>query len=312
MPNPLPEDKQRAVVRSIWGQYQAWSKAAGSSKGGYQWLRWAVLVLTIAAMIAGPFAKTIQESWPLIAKGLVIAASALFALLAFMNKSVMGEDAHKPWVRQRQLAESLKSLAFQFLGAVPPFDADGAGAAALERATGLVSKGAGVTPQLSDEEAKKEMPAIPFSAESYLKERLDDQVTWYRKKAVTEDAAAKKIGLAGWVIGALVAVSAAINAALGQPVLDIWVPFLSVAATVITTQTALGRRRFLAETYSAAAVKLELAKARWEISEQQPADLQQLVAGSEAVLTGENSAWVEQLLSTPNPPAPPKPADEKE
>lgn len=290
----------------MWGQYRAWSQGASSTKGENQWLRSTVLVMTIFAMIAGPFAKTIEKGWPLTANGLVIVASVLFALLAWMNKSVMGEDAHKPWVRMRELAESLKSLAFQFLGGVPPFDTEGAGAAALERATGLASKSTGVMPQLTEDEAAKEMPSIPLTAESYLKERVVDQITWYRRNAVAEDVAAKRIRFVGWMIGALVAASGAINTALGQPVLDIWVPFLSVAATVITTQTALGRRRFLAETYSTAAVKLELAKTRWEISEQQPADLQQLVAGCEAILVGENAAWVEQLLSTPNPLSPPK------
>ena len=80
---------------------------------------------------------------------------------------------------------------------------------------------------------------------------------------------------------------------------NIWASALGVAGTMVVTQLNRERHRFLAETYSRMATKLDFAKAEWSISKKQPADDSRLISYVESCLADENAGWAQQMLLKP-------------
>jgi hypothetical protein len=304
MSNPLPVEKQVVVLTEIWARYRSVAKTSRRLKGEQgSWQR-ALLYGSVAAVVATPFASTLRAArMTRIADAVVVVGTVLFALMAWLNKQVLGEDSQQPWVRARQVSEGLKSLAFRFLAGLAPFDGNDGAQRALDQALDLVTKAEVVADGVSPAEAAEKIPKAPMAIADYLNGRLDDQVAFYERAADHEKSVVRRTGNVGLAISATLVICGA-GVALTTEWRDIWAPALGAASVMITSQMALARRRFVVETYSTAAVKLRFARSRWAVSDHTPADEAGLVASVESILNGENAGWVEQMLLKPKAPAP--------
>jgi hypothetical protein len=263
-------------------------------------------------MLVTPFERSLEKfKLSKVAGALVVIATILFALVAWLHKEVLGDESQQPWVRARQTAEGLRSLAFRFLGGVHPMTGSDAATLALERAADLVAKSGVAADTITAGDGKPaDMPAVPLSAEEYISCRIDDQIGFYERAVGREKKIESRIVATGRLISLAVAVLGALGAILGEWQ-GIWAPALAAAATMVATQMNQSRHRFLIESYATSADKLRFAKATWSISTKQQADLDSLILSVETIISDENAGWVQQMLIKPVVPdtgSEPKPA----
>jgi hypothetical protein len=284
MANPESPAVQLETLKSIWEQYRAQAKTSRRLKAEQgRWQR-ILLVGTVVALLATPFSKTLEANGLAgAAKVLVIIATLIFALLAWLNKEVLGDD----------------SLAFRFLGGIPPYDGASSPRIALERAAELVTKTGVAADRVDEKERAEKIPPAPMSPAEYVERRLDDQLAYYEREAERERKIEGRITSIGRLISLGVAVFGALGAFIAQEWREIWVPALGVASTMVTTQMTRARHRFLVESYSTTAVKLRFARAAWNISPKTQDDADKLVATVESILVDENAGWVQQMLLKP-------------
>lgn len=299
MANPATKEQQLATLRTIWERYRAYANTSARLKGEQGGWRRVVLWASILALLAVPFGKTFEKyHLESIATALSITAAALFALIAWLNETILGDGSDQPWVKARQTAEGLKALSFRFLGGVPPFDTADAVTNALEQARALAEAG-GTADAVAAAEAEKRIPPAPLAIADYLTLRVADQISFYDKAATEAREANAKLARIGRLISAAIVVLGALGAVIAQAWREIWAPALGAASTLVTTQMAVSRRRFLVETYSLAAQKLRFARTTFETSQRTASDEAALVATVEAILANENAGWVQQMLLKP-------------
>jgi len=299
MANSATNEQQLDTVRGVWERYRAFADTSWRLKQEQgKWRRF-VLIASVVALLAVPFGKTFERyHLEVVSSALAILATALFALIGWLNESVLGDGSDQPWVKARQTAEGLKALAFRFLSGVPPFDNDGAISSALKQAEALAQAG-GAPDVVPAADAAKGIPPAPITIQDYLRLRIEDQIGFYEKSATEARVANAKLVRSGRLISALVIIFGAAGAALAGAWRDIWAPALGAASTLVTTQMAVSRRRFLVETYSLAAQKLRFARITFEASKRTPSDEVALVASVESILASENAGWVQQMLLKP-------------
>jgi hypothetical protein len=299
MANPIAAEKQLATLREIWERYRAFANTSARLKGEQGKWRQRLLIASIAALLVVPFSKTLEKyHFAKLSTALTVAATVLFALIGWLNESILGDGAQQPWVRARQTAEGLKALAFRFLAGLQPFDTQEAAKSALQQAEALAS-GGGVADAVNPTAAESGIPPAPISAQQYLVLRLEDQLSFYERARERERAAYQRISTVGRVISASIIAFGALGAGIADAWREIWAPALGAASALVTTQAAVSRHRFLSETYSLAADKLRFARATWNASQQAPEDALTLMTTVESALANENAGWVQQMLLKP-------------
>jgi hypothetical protein len=300
---------QLNTLKTIWEQYRAQAKTSRRLKEEQGGWRRILLWATVAALLATPFSKTLaQRDLPLLAGILSGVAAVLFALIAWLNKEVLGDNSQQAWVRARQTAEGCKALAFRFLGGVPPLDGPDAADVALKRGDELVTKSGRAADRVDPAEREQNLPPAPLRIDEYVKCRLDDQVKYFEDQGELERKREAHITTAGRLISLAVVVFGALSAFIARQWQDIWVPALGLAATMVAAQTTKSRHRFLVDSYARASVKLKFAKAAWGNSAKSQADADRLIAAVESILADENAGWVQEMLVTPV--VPDKPSDQ--
>jgi len=302
--NPATKEQQLATLRTVWERYRAFANTSGRLKGEQGGWRRVVLWASVLALLAVPFGKTF-EKYHLdgLSTALTLGATVLFALVAWLNESVLGEGSDQPWVKARQTAEGLKALSFRFLGGVPPFDSPDAVTSALKQAEALADAG-GTADVVAAVEAQKRIPPAPLTINDYLTLRVVDQISFYENAATDARRANARLVRIGRLISAMVVVFGALGAVIANTWRDIWAPALGAASTLVTTQMAVSRRRFLVETYSLAAQKLRFARTNFETSQRTSSDEAAMVATVESIFANENAGWVQQMLLKPVVPDP--------
>jgi hypothetical protein len=308
MANALPADVQKSALEELWRKYRtqaATSRRLKREQG--QWRR-VLLGASVIALIAAPVAKTLEAQGHKDAANIwSVVATLLFALTAFLNKDVLGDESQKPWVRARQAAEGIKGLSFAFLMGVSPLESPQGVEPALARAGEIASKAQQTPDGVSDEEAKKDLPPVPLTADAYREVRLEDQIRFYEKSAADERAIDARIGKISWALSAIIVLFGAAGGLITKGVKDIWAPALAAATATLTTQMARARHRYLIDSYSATAEKLRNVKVIYKATGS-PAEVDKMVTLVEQILANENAGWVQQMLLkpvAPDRPAPP-------
>lgn len=234
-------------------------------------------------------------------------AAAMYALTILMGVRISRRQARAHWQAHRDVAELMKSLAWQYMVHGGPFpscvrDPDGLFAERLEdrlaelrkvgweetRSAPQVMAAGG---QITD--AMRRVRAKPFEArrDIYLRDRLLDQLTWYHNKSARSRSAAAQWSAAGALLTLLALITAVLRAAgSGLGGWDLTGLLAAAAATCVGWQE-LRRHRPL--TYAHALVEQELEAFRVAIAttvgEQQWA---RTVAEVERLVSPQHTDWL--------------------
>lgn len=248
------------------------------------------LVAPIAAALFG----LIGPSWPR------VVAVAMFALGLATSVAMQVRRPERAWFDGRALAESIKTMAWRYIMGVSPYEGDDLAAAddrfhtrfkaligEYQQLGGALAKGAG--PDITAEMRTLRQLSLAERRDIYSKQRLGDQVTWYREQARSDESRAT-VWL--WLItllqlGGLVLASIQ----LARPTTEANpLPLLAAVIAAAFAWLQLKRHQELAKAYGVAA--LELGTLLGRINECDSRErLAAFVEEAEEAMSREHTLW---------------------
>ncbi len=289
-----------------WGKYREFSATARKRKDEISNWRFRVLMLGVGGAISGVFSQTLLDIFPddpsmgMPSKVLGIISALALALATYFGKELVNPDKEKEQIRARSIAESLKSECYQFVAGASPYNGKDRDEQLLEKTESLLEQTADLRSEnLSEADRLKRILADKMDVDTYIKERVDDQITYYFSKS---DEYVKKmdgirnfslfLGIVAVVAGALSVVIPFNTAA--------WVAVISTITSSIAAYAYANRYQYLLVSYQSAGKRLEALKYRWEIlTSKKPTaeNINEFIQKCERTLSLENSAWMSELSS---------------
>jgi len=282
------------MFQLLWHQYRTWGDTSRHLKQRNSAWKKYVLILTLAGTALatlGPFAGA-----PL-SRLLPVLGAAALAMATYLGRELLDTKHEERWTRARAAAEAFKSEACKYLVQAPPYN----GPDRASRLKARISDVGQVTKDLAPDDItpealNREMPTAPWTIDDYLKKRIDDQVNWYRTRAAEHTASMRQGRLIALILGgAAVLLSAITGATADGP--SVWAAILGVVTTAggsIGAYFQAGHFEAVALKYRETALALESLKADFKTTPtaQNAADL---VTNAEAIMQGENAAWLTEL-----------------
>lgn len=278
--------EHRENLDYAWQQQRLWSETATKLKRGIGVGRTVALLLGIlAAGLAVSAAQVDDESWR---RGLAFAAGVAAALVPFAQR-LAGTDRIRDWTRARSASEGLKTEVYEYLGGGSAYEATDRdkrlgqeSRAIIEAVSDLQRTTAGVEP------GAKDPPGVD-GIDSYVVERVDDQIGWYRRKAFGYERTASRLRLAGDVLAAIAAILGIAAAVFDRSSFAAWVPFVTTVGTSLVAHIAASRYDHMIIEYLRTALRLEhLRNSRIDTDMSDAA----FVDACEQAISVENQAWM--------------------
>jgi len=211
----------------------------------------------------------------------------------------------RTWTTARAVSEGLKSEVYQCLAGGPAYLGSDPGQVLTQRSHQLVQEAHREDPGLERVTLgvtadSKPLPAVRDAA-SFTEERVNDQVSWYRDRALGYDKRVRNLQTVAGALGLLAVVGAAAGAILGLQGVAAWVPVITTITTSLVAHVSASRYEEQVVDYLRTARSLEeLRDTRRSAGMSDPA----FIEACEAQLASENRAW---RIGWTAPPAGPSP-----
>jgi len=276
-------------LEAAWHEQRVWSVVADRLKADLQRKRNGALALAIAGAVLSTAGAAIGLST---GPGKTLAfVSAACVGLAGLIRARVGTKAVQDWTRARSVSETIKSEVYLALAGFRAADVDANVHKVADEAADLGEHRAGINLK------KRDLPAIN-DVESYLRERVDDQINgFYEKRAVQLKAKLKLFR--GIEIG-LAAVGVLLGAAAGAWEIDtvaVWVPVITTIGAAVAAHAAAERYSYLLVEYLRTAG--ELHRIRDRRGSAAALTDEQLVRRAEETISIQNRAWMAKLTAAP-------------
>jgi hypothetical protein len=237
----------------------------------------------------------------------VLPALGAVAIVAGMLVKVADRQSENPdrWFDGRAVAETVKTQTWRYMLRVPPFQDDRTADRQFVRDLVEVARArpiihpafAGTEPSAGlTTPGMRAIRALPSGERlaRYLAERLDDQIGWYRGKALRNRTLQTRwflISLAAQALAVAFAVTAAlVNERSAEP----FVALLAAIAASATAWTQLGRHEELSRSYALAYQELVAIRSlapppSEQVTEQ---EVTELVVEAELAISREHTMWM--------------------
>lgn len=288
------------TFRVLWKRYRTWAKTSRHLKTASEKWKRRVLILTLAGTslaTLAPFAAGLGGgAW--LSRAAALGGTVALAFATYFGKELLDTRHEERWTRARMAAEALKSEAHRYAAQAPPYDTTEREALLRARLAQLNELTANDIPdQIGEEESTRGMPAAFWSPQDYKKNRLDEQVKWYRDGAARHTASMAKGRSTSLTLGCA---AVSLGAITGAAPTDGTLP--AAILGVITTAGAAIGAYFQASHYEAIALKYRATADALEekglaFSARLTQNLQ-LIAEAEAIMQAENTAWLTEMTST--------------
>jgi hypothetical protein len=322
MPDPV-FDK---ALASVWRRYRECAAFARAHQAKYDRLRLWALGLAIAGSVLAAAAdqvkrlsavKTAAAAWPPSPEVILGVASALaLAYAAWIAQRLLSGKEANDWVVARAVGEALKSESLRYATRVDPYaDATGRPGILLARAAKIrAPAGSLALPQVTDDDAVKNLPAVPMTAAAYDKARASEQRKWYRDNAERHRTKRTRWENVGLILSAVAVALGVLHVIFEQALIAGWLAVLGGVGTAIAAHVAAQRHKTIEDGYRAAAAGLDERIVRWETEPDPESDQARsaFVNDCENTMRTENGAWQAEWMAAPAPapaPAPTQPTD---
>jgi hypothetical protein len=223
------------------------------------------------------------------AKALGVLGTVAVTLAAYLSQRAQADNRVGIWIRSRAVAESLKSVIFLYRAGVQPFDGTDRAAQIGQRVEKAIQEMQDVEPRQPDSEKAVDLSAL--SVETYIKDRVEEQIAWYMKRARDHQIKADRCRNATSVLtgaSALLALASALTA------LSVWAPVIATLTASITAYLKNRQYQILTATYTATALRLSLLLGEWHASGKTDADKAEraiFILRCEETMSAENGSW---------------------
>jgi hypothetical protein len=302
-----------STLRQAWLRFAALDLAAVGQQTFFRRMQGLILALTVGVTATVVLHQTVPDRCPIPFSGLelgckpglhflvIIAPIALSVLIGWTNRFHHG----KRWILTRQAAEAIKREIFQFRTGATPYRDESTREKDLAKAiedvtrrlarseantTALPIYSGPIPPLYAAGEGDDGMS--PLAPDRYIEVRLDDQLRFFRKKAVTLDTLLERLqwGILG--AGGLGTLLAAIS-------FDLWVTLTTAVAAALGAYLSYRGVDSTLTNYNQTAIDLENIKGWWTAlrpdEQGDPANVDALVQHTEEVLATEISGWTQRM-----------------
>jgi len=304
-------DPQQAVA-SAWADQALWSQVANQLGDSIR--RWrnraavAGVVGLFLSLLAGSMGSGSVDQKMVATLGVL-----LLALVPFLQQRLLSADRVLAWTRARNVAELLKEAIFRHLmGALPPVPLDDgsqppdpAGPGNLVRRCRAIKRAAADLALLAataNPEPRQRKTAMVLS--DYLTDRLEGQITYYRKSSREAGSSAQRLQqlefllglltvLLGALAGNLLPAAATPDAVQNSPLAP-WLALIATTAAAVSSHIAGTRNLELAAKYFATHDLLKTLRDEWAVAPDRdtPARVLRLVDEVERAIAAEHGGWV--------------------
>lgn len=255
-------------------------------------LRVELSALAAAALVGQLPARGVGGAGPIL-------ALVFFGVALVLRVSRIGEHAQRRWYDARAAAESIKSAAWQFAvggeayrvgdpTAASRFQAD------LHRYLSQLSHLDVPTSAPSESGVTTEMEQlrgqpVPARAATYLRDRVDDQLTWYSTNATKNKRRAQQ-----WWLLMVSVEGAALALGLGRVIAEFdvdWLGVLATAAAALAAWHQAKRYTELSESYAVTSHEVGLIQAGLN-PQASATEWAQSVHDAEAAFSREHTLWL--------------------
>jgi SMODS and SLOG-associating 2TM effector domain 1 len=317
-PSSIAEGDPAQVITSAWSDQALWSAVATKIGDSIRWWR----VVAAAAGLGGLFLSILagtmtgaDQSGPRMA--LTTVGVLLLALVPYLRQRLVSPERVQAWTTARNVSEQLKEAIYRHLmGVLPPepladgsAPPDAAGPGNLVRRCRTIKlaavdlAGVAAAARAADRPRKTQL-----TLDDYLADRVEGQISYYRRKGEAAGRAAKRLqaiefglGVTAVILGTLTG-SAVPGDGGGDPAKQIFtisalLPLLAVVAAAtaaVTGHIAGAREAEIAAKYFATYDLLKTIRDEWRVSPepQDPANVRRLADTVERATASEYGGWV--------------------
>jgi hypothetical protein len=223
------------------------------------------------------------------AKGLGILGAVAVTMAAYLSQRAQADNRVGIWTRSRAVAESLKSALYLYRAGVPPFDGADRAAQIGQRVKQAIQEMQDVEPRQPASPRAMDLSAL--TVDRYIKDRVQEQIDWYTKRAREHQASADR-----WrnATSALTGVSALLALGSAVTALSVWAPVVATVTASITAYLKNRQYQILTATYTATALRLRLLLDEWMASGKSDGDKAErarFIVQCEETMSAENGSW---------------------
>jgi hypothetical protein len=293
---------QAQALEYAWGEYLVWAATSRQKKKEIFSWKFRVLVLTVLGAFLGTVSSKLSGSSEWAVWITAILGGTLVALATYLGRELLSPDQERHWIRSRSLAEALKAETFLFRTGAPPYDGPEPAPKLMARVKELLATAAEVhSVTLSPEDQRQGLPAGPLSVAAYIKERLDDQLDFYRPRVQQYDRLMKIWRNVNLALGAVATVLGVLGKWTGA-----WVAVITTITTSVAAYLYANRYQYLIISFQATVRQLDFLRHQWGVMgapEQDPDSRSRFFLDCEEAISIENSAWMAKWTEKPSPPA---------
>jgi hypothetical protein len=286
----------KTALETVGNAAATLSASSAAMKKTLERARWAALGLAVAAAILGAVTVAFIEKDDPSRWAFAFATALALGLGPWLTAHFLGQNQATRWIAVRAAAEALKREVYRRAAKCKPYDGT-----AQEADLALIKEKQAIEADLGDVEEvaaeSMDLPKSEIDLNTYVINRVDNQISWLRRRAGDHARLAAALRAAEIVVAFVGVVLSAAGAAFSDSTdsAKYLAPFIGVVTTVSTALIAhieAGRYDFIAAMYRATAKRLENEQA----SHTPTTPLPDFVDKCEAILSAESSAWMAKFL----------------
>lgn len=274
------------------GLYQAADKLSGDAQRHFL----AALFFNLLLLVTAAIISVINYPSPLSA----IVQAALLTGSLFSSAYLAMQRPERLWYAGRAVAESIKTVVWRYVSRAEPFheDEESAKVHLLKKLRQVVSQNSRVTDklvshisvhQISDKMRQMRTDDFYTRRDTYIRQRIDDQLDWYSRKARFNATAARRFFSVLVIINVLAVISALAKISNVQYQYYPTDVLIAIAASVLTWMQA---KRFSELSASYALTAHEITLIREEADGLKCDDeLSKFVGDAENAFSREHTQW---------------------
>jgi hypothetical protein len=286
------------LVEELWEQQSVWSQTANRMKTSIGRARSAALGLTIGSAVLATLAArlpVVQEA----ASAVLAVAAAVGVGFVPVLRSRYGGRVLRDWTRARSVSEALKSEVYLYLARSGDYRGEDRDRR-LKMCTDRIRRQAAdlLRHTVDIQPARRPLPDVCDSG-SYLRVRVDGQIEgYYRPKAQHLQARLSQFHRVELVLAVAGVGLGACAVSVPQWDLGAWIAVVTTISATVAAHVGATRYEYQLIEYIRTAE--ELSQLRHDATATiSPAELDQLVAQCERIISIQNEGWMAKLSSTP-------------
>lgn len=282
-------------VEHVWKRQRQWSALADTTSARLARWRLTNLVLVVVGALCGALATQDDLLGRAATVALGVAGAAALAGAAFVQTHHLNPERVRDRVTARAVSEGIKSLVYQRLAGVPPFDGVGSDDAldeAVARLEAGVSSLAGDV-LLVPVEPRPVPPVVTVA--DYVARRAAPQRAFHFDRIAVHQRLGKRWRAAELAATLLAALLSAVGGALEGADLSAWVGVATTIAAALAAHLAGTQHARIAARYGVTVAELDRIIDRFDPVTASGARAAEFVAAVERVLAAQNDTWISTL-----------------